>query len=59
MKNNKEIKKTGNIRVQSQHKILIAASTEFVLQGYKGATVQSIADRAGLPKANILYYFKK
>ena len=58
MKNNKEIKKTGNIRVQSQHKILIAASTEFVLQGYKGATVQSIADRAGLPKANILYYFK-
>ena len=58
MKNNKEIKKTGNIRVQSQYKILTAASTEFVLQGYKGATVQSIADRAGLPKANILYYFK-
>jgi TetR/AcrR family transcriptional regulator len=58
MKNNKEIKKTGNIRVQSQHKILKAASTEFVLQGYKGATVQSIADRASLPKANILYYFK-
>jgi len=28
------------------------------LQGYKGATVQSIADRANLPKANILYYFK-
>ncbi|TWX51591.1 TetR/AcrR family transcriptional regulator [Colwellia hornerae] len=58
MKNNKEIKKTGNIRALSQHKILIAASTEFVLQGYKGATVQSIADRASLPKANILYYFK-
>jgi len=52
------IKKKGHIRVQSQHKILIAASTEFVLQGYKGATVQSIADRANLPKANILYYFK-
>ena len=58
MKNNKEIKKTGNIRVQSQNKILMAASTEFVLQGYRGATVQSIADRANLPKANILYYFK-
>ncbi|MBU2919472.1 MAG: TetR/AcrR family transcriptional regulator [Psychrosphaera sp.] len=53
-----QTKKTGNIRAQSQHKILIAASTEFVLQGYKGATVQSIADRAELPKANILYYFK-
>lgn len=51
-------KKTGNIRAQSQHKILVAASTEFVQQGYKGATVQSIADRAELPKANILYYFK-
>lgn len=51
-------KKTGNIRAQSQLKILKAASTEFVLQGYKGATVQSIADRAELPKANILYYFK-
>jgi len=58
MNNNKEIKKTGNIRVQSQNKILMAASTEFVLQGYRGATVQSIADRANLPKANILYYFK-
>jgi TetR/AcrR family transcriptional regulator len=53
-----DIKKAGNIRVQSQEKILIAATTEFVLQGYKGATVQSIADRAELPKANILYYFK-
>jgi TetR/AcrR family transcriptional regulator len=53
-----QTKKSSNIRVQSQQKILIAASTEFVLQGYKGATVQSIADRAELPKANILYYFK-
>jgi TetR/AcrR family transcriptional regulator len=58
MINTKELKKTGHIRAQSQHKILIAASTEFVLQGYKGATVQSIANRANLPKANILYYFK-
>ena len=53
-----QIKKTGSIRVKSKVKILTAARTEFVLQGYKGATVQSIADRAELPKANILYYFK-
>ncbi|WP_019027581.1 TetR/AcrR family transcriptional regulator [Colwellia piezophila] len=53
-----QVKKTGNIRAKSQMKILIAARTEFVLQGYRGATVQSIADRAELPKANILYYFK-
>jgi len=52
------VKKMGNIRVKSKVKIILAARTEFVLQGYKGATVQSIADRAGLPKANILYYFK-
>ena len=52
------IKKTGNIREKSIIKIIMAARTEFVLQGYRGATVQSIADRADLPKANILYYFK-
>ena len=50
--------KQGKIRVESELKILSAAQEEFILQGYKGATVQSIADRAALPKANILYYFK-
>ena len=50
--------KQGQIRAQSQEKILYAAQEEFILHGYKGATVQSIADRAGLPKANVLYYFK-
>lgn len=50
--------KQGNIRAKSQDKILAAAQEEFISQGYRGATVQSIADRAGLPKANILYYFK-
>lgn len=52
------IKKTGKIRQVSQEKILLSAQDEFILNGYKGATVQSIADSAGLPKANILYYFK-
>ncbi|WP_274620555.1 TetR family transcriptional regulator C-terminal domain-containing protein [Colwellia maritima] len=51
-------KKTQTIRMLSVDKILIAAQDEFILQGYKGATVQSIADNAGLPKANVLYYFK-
>lgn len=54
----KKESKQGKIRAQSEAKILAAAQEEFILQGYKGATVQSIADRAGLPKANILYYFK-
>ncbi|MEW6982997.1 TetR/AcrR family transcriptional regulator [Colwelliaceae bacterium 6471] len=58
MTESKQPNKQGKIRAQSQQKILEAAQQEFILQGYKGATVQSIADRAGLPKANVLYYFK-
>ena len=46
------------IRAQNQALILAAAEEEFVLQSYRGATMQGIADRAGLPKANIHYYFK-
>jgi len=58
MTQNKSSGKQGQIRIKSQEKILAAAQEEFILQGYKGATVQSIADKAGLPKANVLYYFK-
>lgn len=47
-----------DIRAHNQAVILKAAEEEFVLQSYRGATMQSIADRAGLPKANIHYYFK-
>ncbi|MDO6443139.1 MULTISPECIES: TetR/AcrR family transcriptional regulator [unclassified Marinobacter] len=47
----------GRIRVRNREKILVAAEEEFALNGYKGATIQSIAERAGLPKSNVLYYF--
>ncbi|MBL4940701.1 MAG: TetR family transcriptional regulator C-terminal domain-containing protein [Colwellia sp.] len=53
-KNNKPQK----VRAVSIDKILTAAQDVFITQGYKGATVQSIADNAGLPKANVLYYFQ-
>ena len=46
------------IREQNQQQILAAAEHEFIKQGFKGATMQNIADRAGLPKANVHYYFK-
>ena len=46
------------IREHNEQLILAAAEMEFVLQGYRGATMQAIADRAGLPKANVHYYFK-
>ncbi|MEA2117640.1 TetR family transcriptional regulator C-terminal domain-containing protein [Halovibrio sp. HP20-50] len=36
--------------------ILAAAEEVFSQHGYRGASLQVIADRAGLPKANILYY---
>jgi TetR/AcrR family transcriptional regulator len=52
------VKKQGKIRAKSEQSILQAAQEEFILQGFKGASVQSIADRAQLPKANVLYYFK-
>ncbi|GAC17581.1 TetR/AcrR family transcriptional regulator [Paraglaciecola arctica] len=42
----------------NRNKILSAAEKEFALHGFKGARVQQIADRAALPKTNVLYYFK-
>ena len=42
----------------NRSKILIAAEKEFAMHGFKGARVQQIADRAELPKTNVLYYFK-
>jgi TetR/AcrR family transcriptional regulator len=39
-------------------KILSAAEEVFAEKGFDGATTQEIADRAGLPKANVHYYFR-
>ncbi|WP_430460289.1 TetR/AcrR family transcriptional regulator [Thalassolituus sp. LLYu03] len=50
--------KTGKIRERNSENILSAAEQEFVLHGFKGTSMQAIADRAGVPKANIHYYFK-
>lgn len=49
---------SGAIRKKNQSLILRAAAEEFAKHGFKGTTVQAIADRVDLPKANILYYFK-
>jgi TetR/AcrR family transcriptional regulator len=53
-----ENNKSGSIRTRNSLQILDAAQAEFVLHGFKGTSMQSIADRAELPKANIHYYFK-
>ncbi|MCF2948719.1 TetR family transcriptional regulator C-terminal domain-containing protein [Paraglaciecola aquimarina] len=51
-------KKGGKIRQDNYKKILNAAEQEFAKSGLKGTTIQSVANAAELPKANVLYYFK-
>ncbi|MDE8602542.1 TetR family transcriptional regulator C-terminal domain-containing protein [Marinomonas sp. RSW2] len=50
--------KRQNHREEVFVKILEAAEIEFGLKGYSGASLQHIAERAGLPKPNIIYYFQ-
>lgn len=50
-------KVVGRIRRVNEGKILKAAELEFAEHGYKGASINKIAQRANLPKANIHYYF--
>ena len=45
------------IRQQNETLICRAAETVFAEAGFGGATMQLIADLAGLPKANLHYYF--
>ena len=47
----------GEIRRENERLILEAAEKVFAEAGYGGATMQLIADMAGLPKANLHYYF--
>ena len=49
--------KPGRIREQSRDRILQAAEAEFACHGFRGATMQRIAESAQVPKANIHYYF--
>lgn len=44
-------------RRQNEQAILEAAEKVFAEAGFGGATMQLIADMAGLPKANLHYYF--
>jgi TetR/AcrR family transcriptional regulator len=46
----------GAIRRRNEEAILAAAERVFARHGYRGASVQEIAEQAGLPKSNVLYY---
>lgn len=45
------------VRAEKERLILEAAETVFAEHGYRGATTGMIAELAGLPKANLHYYF--
>lgn len=47
----------GPIRQANRERILGAAEAVFARAGFNGATMAAIADAAGLPKANLHYYF--
>ncbi|WP_187429036.1 HTH-type transcriptional regulator RutR [Roseobacter fucihabitans] len=50
-------KKTSKIQQRNRSRILDAALNVFSLHGYRGATLDQIAEASGLSKPNILYYF--
>ena len=47
----------GQIRQRNRERILGAANRVFARAGFNGATTAAIAEAAGLPKANVHYYF--
>lgn len=47
----------GRIRQENIERIMKAAEHVFAANGFRGATTAAIAKEAGLPKANIHYYF--
>ncbi|WP_312388307.1 TetR/AcrR family transcriptional regulator [Stutzerimonas nitrititolerans] len=48
----------SSIRERNKELILRAASEEFAEKGFAACKTSDIADRAGLPKPNVYYYFK-
>ena len=47
------------IRARNEDKILDAALEVFADCGFRGATIDQIAARAGMSKPNLLYYFRR
>jgi len=47
------------IQAENEEKILDAALEVFSSQGFRGATIDQIAESAGMSKPNLLYYFRR
>ncbi|KEZ72717.1 TetR family transcriptional regulator, partial [Pseudomonas syringae pv. syringae FF5] len=50
-------KPASRIRQKNEEAIIQAAEDEFARHGFKGTSMNTIAIKAGLPKANLHYYF--
>jgi TetR/AcrR family transcriptional regulator len=50
-------KPVGRIRQKNKEAIITAAEEEFARHGFKGTSMNTIAQNVGLPKANLHYYF--
>ena len=50
-------KRRPTVRAENERALLEAAEAIFAEQGFSGATTAAIAKRAGVPKANLHYYF--
>jgi len=51
------LRPAGRIRQKNVQAIIAAAEVEFARHGYKGTSMNAIAQAANLPKANLHYYF--
>ncbi|ODN72041.1 TetR family transcriptional regulator C-terminal domain-containing protein [Methylobrevis pamukkalensis] len=52
-------KKRTRIQIENEERILDAALDVFSSYGFRGATVDQIAEAAGMSKPNLLYYFRR
>lgn len=48
----------GGVGQRNRQRILAAAERVFARQGFRGARLAEIAEAAGVPKSNLLYYFR-
>ncbi|MEJ0011929.1 MAG: HTH-type transcriptional regulator RutR [Bauldia sp.] len=52
-------RKRTRIQAANEERILDAALDVFSTHGFRGATVDQVAERAGMTKPNLLYYFRR
>ena len=50
--------KIGRIRIGMEAAILSAAEREFAERGFSGASILRIAERAGISRTNVHYYYQ-